>query len=162
MRSMRPLLVRLVVAGGGTREDVSRIIEETIIILYTKTEIPVLTSAFQTYFYGIAKRIWMSEMRRRQKQPKEVELADIYADSESPSQEILELRAGLVYKYYHQLPKHCQDILRMIAYGYSNEDIADSMGFSSVQYAKNRKSDCMKRLIEMIESDPLYPELITY
>ena len=43
---MKPAVSRMVFAKGGTKDDISYIIEETIIIIYTKSERPVLISTF--------------------------------------------------------------------------------------------------------------------
>lgn len=160
IQMMKPVVKRLVFAKGGRKEDVLFVIEETIVIIYTKTEMPVLSCTFKTFFIGIAKRVWFNEFRRRLRQPSHVEIGDVDFPVEDSNSEIFNQRKQLVLKHFDQLPNHCQDVLRMVAFGYSNEDIMERMGFSSVQYTKNRKLACNNRLIEILKKDPLFAELM--
>ena len=160
IQMMKPVVKRLVLAKGGRKEDVLFVIEEAIVIIYTKTEMPVLSCTFKTFFIGIAKRVWFNEFRRRLRQPSHVEIGDVDFPMEDSNSEIFNQRRQLVLKHFDQLPQYCQDVLRMMAFGYSNEDIMERMGFSSVQYTKNRKMACNNRLIEILKKDPLFAELM--
>ncbi len=160
IQMMKPVVKRLVLAKGGRKEDVLFVIEEAIVIIYTKTEMPVLSCTFKTFFIGIAKRVWFNEFRRRLRQPSHVEIGDVDFPVEDSNSEIFNQRRQLVLKHFDQLPQFCQDVLRMMAFGYSNEDIMERMGFSSVQYTKNRKMACNNRLIEILKKDPLFAELM--
>ena len=160
IQMMKPVVKRLVLAKGGRKEDVLFVIEEAIVIIYTKTEMPVLSCTFKTFFIGIAKRVWFNEFRRRLRQPSHVEIGDVDFPVEDSNSEIFNQRRQLVLKHFDQLPQYCQDVLRMMAFGYSNEDIMERMGFSSVQYTKNRKMACNNRLIEILKKDPLFAELM--
>ncbi len=160
IQMMKPVVKRLVLAKGGRKEDVLFVIEEAIVIIYTKTEMPVLSCTFKTFFIGIAKRVWFNEFRRRLRQPSHVEIGDVDFPVEDSNSEIFNQRRQLVLKHFDQLPQYCQDVLRMMAFGYSNEDIMERMGFSSVQYNKNRKMACNNRLIEILKKDPLFAELM--
>ncbi len=157
---MKPAVSRMVFAKGGTKDDISYIIEETIIIIYTKSERPVLISTFKTFFIGIAKKVWFNEFRRRLKRPKLSIIEDIELPQEESNLELTRQRKKLVLKHYHQLPLPCQEILMMMAFGYSNEEIMTKMQYSSVQYTKNRKLACYNKLIEILQKDPLFAELV--
>ncbi len=159
IKLMRPSVARLVYAKGGNKEDVHYIIEEVIVIIYTKTEKSVLTSSFKTFFIGIAKKVWYNEFRRRTRGPQHTDLENIDLPIEENNPEIALLRRNLVLKHFALLPYQCQEILKMVAFGYSNEDIMERMEFSSIQYTKNRKLACYNKLVEILKKDPLFAEL---
>lgn len=160
IQMMKPLVKRLVFAKGGTKEDVLYVIEETIVIIYTKIEMPVLSCTFNTFYIGIAKRVWFNEFRRQMRRPSHVDIGDVDFPVEESNSEISIQRRQLVLKHFGQLPQYCQDLLRMVAFGYSNEDIMERMAFSSIQYTKNRKVSCNNKLIGILKKDPLFSELM--
>lgn len=160
IQMMKPVVKRLVFAKGGGKEDVFYVIEETIVIIYTKTEMPVLSCTFKTFFIAIAKKVWFNEFRRRMRQPSHVEIDDSDLPVENTNTEIQNQRRELVLRHLNELPDYCQEILRMMAFGYGNEDIMDRLGYSSIQYTKNRKVSCNNKLIEILKKDPLFAELM--
>lgn len=160
IQMMKPLVKRLVFLKGGGKDDVMWVIEEVVVVIYTKTEMPVLTSSFKTFFVGIAKRVWFNEFRRRLRRPCHVELSDVDPIVEDFNSELSRQRRRLVLKHFSQLSGQCQEILRMMAFGYGNEEIMERMGFSSIQYTKNRKLACYNKLLEILKKDPLFTELL--
>ncbi len=151
----------LVFENSGKKDDAMNIIQEGFIAIYSKTEKPQLTCSFSTYFYSICKHLWMNELRKKKN---ESSLLKGFNDSPFVSDEIeekklYEKRRKLYLKYYQKVTKVCQDVLRLVSIGFSNEDITAELAFSSVQYMKNRRSICNKKLLEMIKADPQYKEL---
>jgi len=151
----------IVIENSGTKEDVMQLIQDAFIAIYSKKEKPSLTSSFSTYFVAICKNLWYYELRKRQVRPVYQVLHEEIPELESEIQEkeLYEKRRSLYLKYYNKIQKVCQDVLRLMSIGFTNEDITTELAFSSVAYTKNRKSMCNKKLLEMIKSDPQYKEL---
>ncbi len=151
----------LVVENSGTKEDAMQVMQDAFISIYSKKEKPILISTFSTYFVSICKNMWLNELRKRQVAPAYQILSDEIPELESEIQEkeLFEKRRLLYLKYYHKIQKVCQDVLKLVAMGFTNEHITTELAFSSVSYTKNRKSMCNKKLLEMIKEDPEYQEL---
>lgn len=151
----------IVMDNSGSEEDVMQVIQDAFIAIYSKKERPILTSTFSTYFVSVCKNLWYYELRKKQTKPVYQMLNDEIPDLEGQIQEkeLYEKRRLLYLKYYNKIQKVCQDVLRLVSIGFTNEDITTELAFSSVAYTKNRKSMCNKKLLEMIKEDPQYQEL---
>ncbi|WP_439181509.1 RNA polymerase sigma factor [Carboxylicivirga taeanensis] len=151
----------LVLANNGTKEDAMQIMQDAFIAIYTKKEKPILVSKFSTYFVAVCKNLWQYELRKQRVKPVYQILHDEIPELESEihEKELFEKRRKLYLKYYNKIQKVCQDVLRLVAIGFTNEHITTELAFSSVAYTKNRKSMCNKKLLEMIKADPEYKEL---
>ncbi len=151
----------VVTENSGTKEDAMQIMQEAFIAIYSKTEKPILVSKFSTYFIAICKNLWHYELRKRKVTPVYQILSDEIPELEDEihEKELFEKRRRLYLKYYNKIQKVCQDVLRLVAIGFTNEHIMTELAFSSVAYTKNRKSMCNKKLLEMIKADPEYKEL---
>jgi DNA-directed RNA polymerase specialized sigma24 family protein len=159
IRKMNPVVSRMVLLKGGKRDDVRYVMEETIVIIYSKAGQIKLTSSFRTYFFAIARNVWFGELRRRLGRPQFKAIEEYDAVEFMPDSEQADGRKNLVLRYYGMMPESSRELLRMMAFGYSNEEIMQAMNFSSIQYTKNRKSACLKSLIRLMEKDPLFTEL---
>jgi len=151
----------IVLENSGDKEDAMQLIQDAFIAIYSKKERPILTSTFSTYFVAICKNLWYYELRKKQVSPVYQVLHEEIPELESEihEKELYEKRRSLYLKYYNKIQKVCQDVLRLMSIGFTNEDITTELAFSSVAYTKNRKSMCNKKLLEMIKSDPQYKEL---
>nr|WP_321450580.1 hypothetical protein [uncultured Carboxylicivirga sp.] len=150
-----------VIQNSGKEDDAMNLIQEGFIAIYTKTEKPQLTSSFSTYFQSICRKMWLNELRIRKKENvllQSVDTAEIIAE-ESEEEVLYEKRRLLYLKHFNNITRVCQDLLRLVSKGFSNEDITAELAFSSVQYMKNRKTQCSKKLMDMIKEDPQFKEL---
>lgn len=148
----------MVIKNSGLEDDAMNIIQEGFIAIYSKTEKPQLTAAFPTFFYAICRNLWFNELRKRKKEKEYLSTVNIASDlyEESNEDEVYEQKRRLYLKHFENITKVCQDLLRLVAKGFSNEDITTELAFSSTQYMKNRRTMCNKKLMESIKSDPEY------
>lgn len=151
----------IITDNSGSNEDAMQIMQDAFIAIYSKKEKPILVSSFSTYFISVCKNLWLYELRKRKVAPIYQALNDEIPELESEIQEkeLFEKRRKLYLKYFNKIQKVCQDVLRLVAVGFTNEHITTELAFSSVAYTKNRKSMCNKKLLEMIKEDPEYKEL---
>jgi len=151
----------LIIQNSGKEDDAMNIIQEAFIAIYSKSEKPQLTATFSTYFYAICRNIWLNELRKRKNE--RFILNNIEANQlitqEIDEEQLYEKRRQLYLKHLKNITKVCQVVLRLVSKGFSNEDITSELAFSSVQYMKNRRTMCNKKLMEMIKEDPQYKEL---
>lgn len=148
--------------NSGTETDAEDVFQEAIIITYQKLRAGSLQleCSLGTYVFAVSRNIWMNTLRKRNKIRSWDKLPEI---SDTMQTTILEdihtlERLALYQKYFLKLGENCQRLLGFFFSGKRMSEIADSMGYSG-GYARKKKFECKKRLIEMVEQDPLYEEL---
>ena len=150
-----------IIQNSGKEDDAMNIIQEAFIAIYSKSEKTQLTATFSTYFYAICRNLWLYELRKRKNESfvlYNIEANQLFTQ-EIDEEQLYEKKRQLYLKHLKKITKVCQDVLRLVSKGFSNEDITSELAFSSVQYMKNRRTMCNKKLMEMIKEDPQYKEL---
>lgn len=148
-----------VLNNSGSKEDVSDVFQDSIIILYrqiTEEELN-LTTDLKGYFFGIARNVWNAQLRRKQKTVElEIDLVDEDQDDEI-SNPILE---RIVSRVFMKLKPDQQEILNLFSEGYSYEDIASKMNLKNETYARRKKYLCKEILMDLIKEDREYQEYL--
>lgn len=145
--------------NSGSEADVSDVFQESIIALYKQisdNELK-LTSDLKGYFFGIAKNIWNSQLRKKARNtgiefdiPEEV-------DTQEATNIILE---KIVTRAFQKLSPDAQIILTLFSEGFSYPDIASKMNLKSETYARRKKYLSKETLMEYIKEDPEYHDLL--
>lgn len=158
-RSLVPSFNKLVSDNSGNLADAEDLLQESIVLCYKKIKDPdfVLTSKLETFIYGIGRRKWMYELRKKGKfyEVPEVEdegnlIDDMIINSE---------KRNLYLKHFNSLSDSCRNILKLFFDGMKMNEIAHQLNFKSEGYARKRKHNCQAKLIEFIKRDELYVEL---
>ncbi|AXT51319.1 sigma-70 family RNA polymerase sigma factor [Aquimarina sp. BL5] len=159
-----PLVRRLILKYNGTTEDVEDIFQEALVLLYHKLksgELDVYTS-IHSYFIGICKNMWRNQLRKKR-------ISEYYQLCEKstpdPSDSIIdtitkEHQQNLFNKHLDNLSKGNKSILKLFFEEKSNRDIANITGCSE-GYTRKKKCIIKERLQKMVQSDPVYGELVT-
>ncbi|HMQ47060.1 MAG TPA: sigma-70 family RNA polymerase sigma factor [Saprospiraceae bacterium] len=149
--------------NNGTEEDARDIFQEGMMVFFqlARKDDFILTSSFYTLLYAICKRLWLKKIKKSQKEMVTFYDTDEYISIQPFGDHIEEEeRYNLYRKYFNQLPNSCKRLLQLFFQKVSMEQISGIMGFSSVAYAKKRKYQCKEKLIEQIQQDDLYQELL--
>ena len=108
----RPLIIRYALNNQSTVDEAKDLVQNTVIIVYENILLGklVLTSSLTTYIYGIAKNLWLKELRKKRnlvlRPPDET-------DFESDNQDDLtENRLNQLQKAIEELDAKCQEILK--------------------------------------------------
>ncbi len=158
-KSLLPSFKKMVLENSGSQQDAEDLLQESVILSFKKMSEPdfELTSKLETFIYGIGRRKWMYELRKRSKFSLTVESNDegnlideIIIKSE---------RQDLYLKYFNSMSESCRQILTLFFEGIRMMDIALKLGFKSEGYARKRKHNCQSKLVEAIKNDSLYQEL---
>lgn len=151
-----------VLQNSGNKEDVEDVFQDALVLLYQKLESDSLelTTTLRTYFFAICKNLWK---KRLQKKSKVLTTDTVFEISEELDDDILQRienqdREHVYRKYFLQLSAACQKLLSLVFEEKSMRQIAEETGYSE-GYARKKKFECKKHLIERIESDPTYEEL---
>lgn len=147
----------------GTDEEADDIFQEALMVVFRKinTEGFKLTSSFGTFFFSIARNLWLIELRKKSKKESINENADtiIYDESDIEAEHKEEAKQGLIWKHFKEITQDCQKIILLFIKGHSIAEVTKIMNYSSEQHTKNRRLRCKNSLITKIETDPKFKEL---
>ncbi len=166
-RANFPMIRSLVFDHGGSEPDAKDVFQDGLIVVFKKAKEPgfELSSKFSTYFYAICRNIWFNR-RRKKSATSEVTLPDDAkyipdGDVALADADLLKLdRSKLLWQAFRQLGEDCQKVLDLFFRETDMETIAQEMGFGSEGYARRRKHVCKERLVELIKTSPVFPELM--
>ncbi|MDH7446015.1 RNA polymerase sigma factor [Aquimarina sp. 2201CG14-23] len=153
-----------VLKNSGDNVDAEDVFQDALVLVYQKLksdslELRVSVSA---YFYGVCKNIWRNRLRKKRKLIISDEVIETNDEIDGSIIEDIENkeREMLYRKYFVTLSDKCKELLNLVFAGNSMREIANITGYSE-GYARKKKFECKKSLIEMIETDPVYSELKT-
>lgn len=108
----RPTIIRYALNNDSSVDEAEDLVQNTVIIVYEQILLGklVLTSSMTTYIYGIAKNLWLKELRKKRnlvlRPPDE-------ADFDSENQDDLtEYRLNQLQRAIEELDAKCQEILK--------------------------------------------------
>jgi RNA polymerase sigma factor (sigma-70 family) len=150
---------KYVLNNSGSEEDVSDVFQDSIIILYkqiTEGELN-LTTDLKGYFFGVARNVWKSQLRRLQRTS---ELEFDIVDEEEHAEKNSIILEKIVSRVLLKLKPDQQMILNLFSEGHSYEEIAEKMNLKNETYARRKKYLCKEALLELIKEDPEYQEYL--
>jgi RNA polymerase sigma factor (sigma-70 family) len=153
---------RYILRNNGKPEDVEDVFQDAFIVLYQKLQLGFfeLRVPIKTYFYGICKNLWRNRLRKRKK-------LVIYNGGNCFEEETNNLliinienqeREHLYRKHFHKLSTGNRKLLHLFFEGKSMKEISKIIGHSE-GYTRKKKFEAKKKLLKMIEKDPIYKEL---
>lgn len=155
-------IVTLITKNSGDVNDAKDVFQDAIMIIYQKIQKPdfELKSSLYSYFYGICKNVWLQKLRK-QKRTVPLALEGNQIGNESTIDKEIEERdkQKLFFAKFSLLKEGCQQILKLFFAKKTMEEIAQKLGLGSAGYAKKRKYNCQKKLLELVKADEVYNEL---
>jgi len=156
-----PAIRKLVRSHGGSTRDAEDIFQEALIILIRQLKKDFRLSAkLSTYLYGVCRRLWSEQLRKRRLQvsfdsmtgilPGSMDTPfkdDLSADEVSDLYEHLqqESRIRLAEQALNELKDRCRELLLVFYHGQlSVKEIAAKMGYRSENSTKNQKYKCLE------------------
>ncbi len=161
-----PTIKFLIKKNTGSEEDAEDIFQESLLIILKNVQRDdfYLTCSFLTYLYSISRNLWMQKLKVKRKGMDNFELLEKFFNiPESTSIEMAEmeqLRYSIYRDHFNSMEKDCQRILLLSLQKFSSKEIADTMGYSSENYAKTKKYNCKERLKKAIMEDPRMAETL--
>lgn len=155
-------IVRFVQNNSGSSEDARDIFQDALIIIFKKSQEGklVLTSSFSTFLYAICRNLWLKKLRKKSSSEVTIPDGEEYMSDDDLDGDITKQEKFALYKQkFTLLDESCQKVLKLFFEGKSMKEIGDKLGFT-LQYAKKRKYKCKNKLVELIQKDPIYKELI--
>jgi RNA polymerase sigma factor (sigma-70 family) len=149
----------LVLKNNGSEDDAKDIFQDALIVLHRnvrKSDFE-LSCKMSTYIYSIARNLWYKKLRSSSKLDSLEDIQKEYVDLDENSHEFLEKaeRSKMLNNMIDLLKGDCKAILKFYYYERMKMvEIAKEMGYSNEQVAKNKKSNCLKKLRSQVISNP--------
>ncbi|WP_299223684.1 sigma-70 family RNA polymerase sigma factor [uncultured Aquimarina sp.] len=158
-----PPVRKLILQYKGTTEDVEDIFQEALILLYNKLHSGDLElhQPIYLYFIGICKNLWRNQLRKQRiLEHQEFQIDKIIDPSLTVMDRINQRHQQAVYdKHFTRLNNNSKNVLRLFFEGKSIQDIASNIGCTE-GYTRKKKFLIKEHLFRMIQSDPIYHELV--
>lgn len=144
---------------GGKKEDFEDVFNASLmqfIKSVLKNKDLVLTSDVSSYICGIAKFVWLGELKKRGKHQTD-NIDDQYdlADNFTPETLLINhSKKELIATLLQRLGRNCKEVLMYWANDYKMSEIADMMDYKSEGMARKKKHNCFKELLSIVELNP--------
>jgi len=144
-----PAISRMIRDNGGTRQQAEDIFQESLIIFCRKAQDKTFTlsAGIYPYLYSVCRFLLKDELRKQQRsnsgacvaEPEDTVDYAVIATIEE------EARYRLAEKIVTELGDRCRELLLLFYNGNMRlKEIAERMGYSSEQTAKNQKYKCLE------------------
>ncbi|MCC6726592.1 MAG: sigma-70 family RNA polymerase sigma factor [Saprospiraceae bacterium] len=151
----------------GSDADAEDVFQDAMVALYKMARQGKLVAGtnIEAYLFAICKNLWFKQLRKRH------ETVDISSELvKMPELDNLPLHSMLEHEQQNAFARllqrfgeDCQRVL--VSYYYDRlrmSKIAEMMGYSNEQVAKNKKADCMKRLKAYLAEAPGLLEVLKF
>jgi len=150
-----PIIRSIILKNSGRLDDIDDILQDGIIIFYEKVKSSdfKLTCSITTFIYSICRNLWLKNLKRK---GNSVPISDTHELIDDPgSIEEDEIRLNDNQKTLALMLEKIGDPCRLILlYFYyeqnSMDQIAERLGYTNADNAKNQKYKCLKRLKTMM------------
>lgn len=148
-----------VLRNSGSIADVPDVFQESIITLYKQiTENDLnLTSDLKGYFFGIARNIWSSQLRKKMPSTDIETIFPAETPDDEADDKILE---RIIARVFTKLSEDSRTILTLFAEGLSFQEIAEEMNLKNETYARRKKYLSKEALLDLIREDPEYKDYL--
>lgn len=150
------MVFRFVLNNSGTEHDAKDIYQEAFIILVRniKNDHFRKNSSIKTYLYSICRKLWLKELQMRTKiSGIKIDDMDVFEElDEQDEKDIVAYEQKFLHmdKCLKELGEPCRTIINdFYIHKKSMQVIAENMGYSNAENAKNQKYKCFKRLKKM-------------
>jgi RNA polymerase sigma factor (sigma-70 family) len=151
-RSHFPMVLHLIVNNSGTEAEAKDIYQEAMMVLYenARSEEFRLTCKIKTYLYSVCRRLWLKRLAEKGRFVGKVDDFEAFIAFEREEAEEMDEREKQFAHMHTALRKvgePCRTILEdFFIHQYSMQQIADKMGYTNADNAKNQKYKCLMRL----------------
>lgn len=150
------MVFKFVLTNSGTEHDAKDIYQEAFIILVRNIKHDKFRqgSSIKTYLYSICRKLWYKELQKRTRNDNiQVEDLENFTDLDEQDEKDIqsyEQKFLLMDECLKKLGEPCKTIITdFYIHKKSMNDIAENMGYSNAENAKNQKYKCFKRLKKM-------------
>jgi len=155
----------MVLKNNGYEDDAADIFQDALLSIYNKAknEHFKLTCPLDAFIYLICKNKWITELNRRKTQRVTFVDTEGYNLSED-TVKLVEVcilqqeRKKLLEKKLEELGDSCKKLLSLSWSGKSMDKVAEALKVT-YGYARKRKSECMSKLIKLVQESAQFKSL---
>jgi RNA polymerase sigma factor (sigma-70 family) len=142
----RPIIIRYALNNDSTVDEAEDLVQNTVIIVYEQVLLGklVLTSSIESYVYGIARNLWLKELRNK-KHLVALPLDEANFEDENDN-DLTENRFNQLQKAIEELDAKCQEILKSRYWKNKKFDEMSKVYNTTVASLKMKSSRCHESL----------------
>src|SRR6478672_6395185 len=151
----------MVLQNNGTETDAADVFQDALLSIYNKARSKefILTCPLDAFLYLVCRNKWMNELSKRKSHRVTFTDDDGYntigEDSFRLAEDckLQEARKDLLNQKLAELGERCKNILNLSWGGKSMDEVAKMLGLT-YGYARKKKSECMEKLIKLVQQSP--------
>ncbi len=148
---------------GCSKDNAWEIFQESLIVILSKARKPdfVLSSSFYTYLVSVSKFKYYNLSKKKYNKELTIEEHNTLRSADDIEADFHQLERYRLYKAkMSELSPGCRQILELFFDQNSLKDISLKLNLSSENAAKQKKHQCQKKLIALIQSDASFKGLL--
>lgn len=159
-----PGVFNYIISQSGSEADARDVFQDAMVVIYIKARKnpDFLTSTFKTFLFSICRILWLTMVNSKHRNFYPIDGIEdgIESDEKDIIEDLIEMeKRKLVLKHFNTLNDECRKILELAIDGTPLDSIKKIMGYSSVQYVKNRRLNCKNILVRKVRNSPEFKEL---
>ena len=158
-----PKIRKYIRSNSGSADDAIDIFQDAIVILCKQVKTGKYDTKYDVsgFLFTVSKNLWINKVKKQsrmvslEKQEETIHQYDFTADI------ITNEKSRTLKEMIRKLGEKCFELLHLAVYQQLDSDeICKIMGFATINAVKTQKYKCKQKLLELIESDPSYKEVI--
>jgi RNA polymerase sigma factor (sigma-70 family) len=143
-------IAHYIVKNNGSMADAEDVFQEAVLVLLKKIEEPnfTLTSSLQTYFFAIAKNLWLKKLRSFKAVQKYKNHAMLQVQPSSTEVSATNFQQEeMLSNWFKKITANCQRVLKAIFFfNIPMEKLMQQMGWKNKHTASNQKYKCIEQI----------------
>ncbi len=144
-----------VLKNSGNADEADDLFQDALVIFYVKVRKGEYrkTSSLKTYLFGIARNLWLKELRRRRTAHKHLKVED---ESDFQEELIIQKSQMTIRKVMELINEECKQLLIDFYFeGKTMASLTTKYGLGSEAATKNKKYRCLQKLISLVKGQKL-------
>src|ERR1035437_2450380 len=146
-----PVIRGMILKNSGSKDDADDIFQDGVIVFYekVKTDHFKITCSITTFLYAVCRNLWLKNLKRRSLNVSFTETHEMidFINETDGEENIMNEKQKTLMESLKELGDPCKSILMYFYYEqFSMEKIAETLGYTNADNAKNQKYKCLKRL----------------
>lgn len=144
-----------IIKNSGNFEEAQDVFQDAIIVLFEKTKSSdfKLSCTLKTYIYSIVRNLWLKVLSKKKIKVSITDYEKYYQIPITEEHIEDENQINKVTEAIKQLGEKCRQILTSFYFEKKKmTEIADELGYTNAENAKNQKYKCMQQLKKLVKS----------
>lgn len=156
-----PKVINYIKQNSGDTDQAKDIVQDTLITIYNQASKKglELTCPFDAYFFLLCKRKWLNQLKKYSNKEVTIKEEILYKGDDAQElafeTDLFGEKQALFTEMFNKLGTACKDLLTATFKIKSMEEVAESLGVSYA-YARKKKSLCIGKLTELVQSSPKF------